>query len=145
MKPRKTWILIADSTAARIVEHRGPGSGLREVPEKTWQAPGSAGFEDRQGRTFSSAGSSRHKKGPRNKAVPEQEQFAADLIADLTQGLQHEDFDDLILCAAPSMLGSLRKQLSASLGPVIRAEIAKDLNGIAVQKLPPHFEDVLAV
>ena len=145
MKPRRTWILIAGSTAARIVEHRGPGSGLSELPDKTWQAPVSAGFDDRQGRTFNSLGSSRHKMEPRNKAAPEQLQFAAQLVADLTQCLQRKLFDDLILCAAPSMLGSLRKQLTGPLKSVLRAEIAKDLNAIAVQKLAPHFEEVLAI
>ena len=82
---------------------------------------------------------------PRNKAVPDQAKFAAQLVADLTQCLEDGLFDDLILCAAPSMLGSLRKQLSGPLKSVLRAEIAKDLKEIAAHKLAPHFEDVLAI
>ncbi len=76
--------MIADGTAARIVEHRGPGSGFTELAGKTWRAPAATEFKDRQGRTFSSVGSARHKKEPRNRATTDQDLLAADLVADLS-------------------------------------------------------------
>ncbi|MCP4998681.1 MAG: host attachment protein [Hyphomicrobiales bacterium] len=145
MKPRKTWILIADSTGARIVEHRGPGSGLSALPDKIWQASPSSEFTDRPGRTFSRMGSSRHKLEARNKALIEQEKFATKIVSDLIDCLQKELFNDIILCAAPSMLGSLRKQMAGPLKSTLRAEIAKDLKDVPLQELAPHFEGVLAI
>ncbi|MEX3007231.1 host attachment protein [Hoeflea sp. TYP-13] len=145
MKPRKTWILIADGGCARIVEHRGPGLGLSPMPDRNWQASKPQEFADRPGRSFNRMHAARHKMEPSNKAVSDQDRFANTLLADLADCHVNGLFEDLILCAAPSMLGSLRKQMPDALKSAIRAEVAKDLKDVRVRDLAPHFEDVLAV
>ena len=62
MKPTVTWIVIADGDQAKVFEHEGPGKGLKAVTDMLFeQAHLKAGdiMADKQGRSFSSAGSSR--------------------------------------------------------------------------------------
>lgn len=145
MKPIKTWILIADSSRAHIVEHRGPGRGLHPLANMSWSAPKPSEFEDDPGRSFSSAGSMRHKMEPHQGNVERGEAFARALFADLVKLKRARQFDRLILCAPPAMLGSLRKCLPDQLTSNVTAEVAKDLVQISPAKLPTHFSDVLAV
>ena len=39
MKKTVTWILIADGTQARVLEHTGPGKGLIMVKGLDWSIP----------------------------------------------------------------------------------------------------------
>jgi len=145
MKPIKTWILIADSSRAHIVEHRGPGRGLHPVANRSWSAPKPGEFEDDPGRSFSSAGAMRHKMEPHQGNVERGDAFARALFTDLAKLKRARQFDRLILCAPPAMLGSLRKHLPDQLTSDVTAEVAKDLVQISPAKLPGHLAHVLAV
>lgn len=145
MKPIKTWILIADSSRARIVENTGPGRGLHPLAKMSWTAPQPSEFEDDPGRSFGSAGSMRHKMEPHQGNGERSDVFARALFTDLARLKRARRFDRLILCAPPAMLGSLRKHLPDQLRSDVTAEIAKDLVQISPAKLPGHFSHVLAV
>ncbi|MCR9139678.1 MAG: host attachment protein [Alphaproteobacteria bacterium] len=145
MKPIKTWILIADSNRAHMVENTGPGHGLRQLPDIGWSAPQQAGHKDDSGRSFNSVGSMRHKMEPNQRTGEHGEAFARAMFADLVRLKQRGGFDRLILCAPPAMLGHLRKQLPDQLKSDVTAEVAKDLTQIALARLPAHFSDVLAI
>lgn len=145
MKPIITWILIADSNHAHVVENTGPGHGLQRVAHQNWTAPQPVEFEDGPGRSFSSSGPLRHKMEPRRKTTEPGESFAKAIFADLMNLRRAKRFDRLILCAPPAMLGCLRKQLPDRLEPDVTVQVAKDLVHTDPLKLPRHFSHVLAI
>jgi protein required for attachment to host cells len=144
MKPTRTWILIANGGVAGILEHTGPGHGLVRL-ENSWTAEPEAEFADRPGRSFKRLGPLRHGFEPHGAGGETHEAFARVLAADLSRLRQENRFDRLIICAPPSMLGSLRKHLGDPLKADITAEIPKDLMNVPAAKLPAHFSKVLAV
>ncbi len=144
MKPTKTWILIANSKEAFLLENTGPGHGLRKLEGKTWSWQPGPDYSDQPGRSFDSHGQGRHKMEP-HQGGDDEVDFSKKLMGDLAGEYRKESFDRLILCAPPSMLGKLRKELPDELAQVIAAELDKDLVPIPKADLPTHFETVLAV
>jgi protein required for attachment to host cells len=61
MKPTKTWIVIADSRSAKILENSGPGEGIVQHPSLVFKVDSVKQYSDQQGRSFASASSARHK------------------------------------------------------------------------------------
>ncbi len=144
MKPNKTWILIANSREAYIMENTGPGHGLQRLKGKTWSWEPSPDPSHEQGRSFDSHGHGRHKMEPRHGGGDEAD-FSKELLEDLLEDCRKKKFDRLILCAPPTMLGALRKEIPDELTALVSSEMDKDLVPIPVKDLPAHFEDVLAV
>lgn len=137
MKPQRTWILIADSGRARILENAGPGSGLKVVPGQSHEhhiPPGHDLVSDSAPRTHESQGPGRHamtgSEDPRRK---EKRHFAGELADVLDQSVQHGAFDRLVLVAPPKVLGDLREALSPRVKDKVVAEVGKDLS-----KTPDH-------
>ena len=147
MKPVITWILIADGARARILENAGPGQGLGEVTEFS-QPPLRARdiMADRPGRSFDTTGKGRSAMEPPTDPVEKREaDFARSLADALEQKRRAGAFDRLILIAAPTALGDLRKALPEQLKRLVYAELAKDLTKVPNDEMPKHLEDVLAV
>ncbi len=146
MKPVRTWILVADAEAARVIAHPGPGKGLHQIRGKTYCAKTLFEPADQQGRTFSSAHTARHKLEPHlGGEQRESRAFAETLMVELARCHRKGHFDRLILCAAPDMLAHLRKKVPGPMKACVMAEIAKDLTNVPTDSLPRHFEDVLRV
>jgi len=150
MKPVITWILIADGARARILEHKGPGSGVSAVDGMEFSAEklkSSDIMADKPGRAFSSQGASRFAIEPKTDPVAKRE---ADFMAMLAGVLEEKKnnatvFDRLVLIAAPRALGELRKALSNSIREIIYAELAKDLTKTPNDKVGKHLEEVMVV
>ena len=149
MKPIRTWILIADGSRARIVLNEGPGKGLKPVRNFDFEEGRTAARDmlaDRPGRVFDSSGPGRH--GMANSSDPTsvaQARFAVQLIQFLDDEFTKNVFDRLILTAPAKFLGYLRASISKALKSVTISELTKDLNHLPDDKLPKHFEDVLAL
>ena len=143
MKARKTWILIANGTTAHVLENAGPGKGLNALADKVWHAPEKDAFESEQGMTNNSVGRSMHRMAPHNAPDKEEAAFAETLAERLLQAHSNGEFDDLVLTAAPKMLGLLRPALDAQVKGSVIAELAKDLVKTPNADLKGHFEDVL--
>jgi protein required for attachment to host cells len=144
MKPQRIWVLVADGSRARI---------LRDVllSEKTPAGREDLVFHaerrqlreimaDKPGRSFASTGARRSAMEYHSEPVREEDRaFAAMLAHTLHSYHLAKDFDQLIVAAAPQMLGDLRRAFPESLREVIAAEIAKDFT-----KLPAHeLHDVI--
>ena len=143
MRTRKTWILIANGTTARILENTGRGKGLNAVAGKVWHAPEKTAYESEQGTTNSSVGRSKHRMAPHNTPDKEEAGFAQQLAERLSQALAGGEFDDLVLSAAPHMLGLLRPALDAQVRATVIEELPKDLVKTPDADLEGHFADVL--
>jgi len=149
MKPVITWILIADGARARILEHKGPGSGLAAVKGLEFSAEklkASDIMADRPGRAFSPQGATRFAIDPKTDPVEKREaDFMAMLAGVLNEKYSGAAFARLVLVAAPRALGNLRKALSEPVRQIIYAELAKNLTKTPNDKVGKHLEEVMVV
>lgn len=145
MKPVKTWILIANNGSARILENDGPGKGLFQKSGKTHVAEPAPDFSDQQGRAFRGVDTSRSKVEAHQKTQTPRHGFAGELVDDLISSKRSGEFDRLIICAPPAMLGQVRDLLPKDLQSDVIAELPKDLTHIPTDTLPDHFSNYLAV
>lgn len=131
MKAKRTWVIVADSQAARVLERKGPGRELVEIPGAVFEAPRSHGrdlFSDRAGRTFDSVGGGRHANEPSTSAEEQGRARFIKAVAGWVDEPKHAGaFDRLALVAPAKTLGALRKELSLSSRAKVVCECDKDL------------------
>lgn len=83
---------------------------------------------DRPGRRFGGTHGNRHAvDGERSAERHESEQFAREVARTLDGARVRNEFDRLVLIAAPRMLGLLREALPDTCRSVIAAEVSKEL------------------
>ena len=151
MKSKKTWIVVADGARARIFVTRGPGTGLEAALPQTELVADSRSSDrtersDRPGRTFDSTGAGRHAvEPPTDPQRHGQKVFAGEISKILDQHHQKKAFDQLIVIAAPRMLGDLRAALGDNLHKLVDAEIDKDLSKLSAHELADHLVDVIRI
>lgn len=130
MKKVEKWVLVANSSSARIfkLETR---SLLTEV--QAFVHPQSRLHEhdlvsEKPGRAFESTGPTRHAIEPHH-SQKEQEfvLFAKELAAFLETAYQQASFQQLYIIASPNFLGHLRQTLSRQVVGACVKEISKDV------------------
>lgn len=142
MKPKHTWVLIADAGRARILEQTAPGGKLTAVPGLAFETdlpPTHELVNDRQPRSVESVGHARHAISsgvdPHRK---EKRKFIDLLAAELEQRL--DSYDKLVLVAPPQALGDLRAALSPAVKGRVAAEAAKDLTKTPDHEIASHLD-----
>lgn len=147
MKQHKTWILIADGARARIVEHDGPGTGLKPALSFEYaasHAPTRDFGSDKKGRGMGRDGSSHHTKEAKiDWHTFEKHLFAVKLAEELGKAQSDGAFDGLVLVAPPQALGELRAALGANVKQQVTAELNKDLTHVSIHDLGDHLGDVI--
>jgi protein required for attachment to host cells len=137
------WVVVADSSRARIFETLDLPAPLREVedlvqpegrmPERMLQS-------DRPGRSFESVGGARHAMsahtGPRAMS---RLKFAHRIAERLDRGLAEGSFRRLALVAPPAMLGALRGALSAQCKAHCELELASDVSHLPRVQIERHL------
>jgi len=147
MKPKRTWILIADGGRARVLEATGIGHGLHEVDASEADNPVPPTHELGRappGRVYESVGHQRHAVAPRkdlHQAV--ETSFAGQIAARLDSALKRDAYDRLVLVAPAHMLGDLRKAITPEMREVVLAEVAKDLTKVPNDEVASHLEGVM--
>ena len=142
---KKTWILVADSSRARFFSATSAKSTFNEVTdlanaegrlherEITTDLPGKGAGKD--------AGS---KHSYENEVSPKQQEiqaFAREIARYLEDAQAANKFDQLILVAAPTFLGLLRKQLSDQVLKKIFFELDKNLANHDVDAIRKHLPE----
>lgn len=147
MKPKRTWILIADGGRARVLEALGIGHGLHEVNASEANNPTPPAHllgRAPPGRVYESVGHQRHAIAPRQDLHQQLEiSFANQIAAMLDDALKSDAYDRVVLVAPPHMLGDLRKAISPEVRKVILAELSKDLTKVPNDELSDHLEGVM--
>ncbi|MDQ3775040.1 MAG: host attachment protein [Pseudomonadota bacterium] len=121
------WVVVAESTRARIFAFQQAGLAMQELEGLTH--PASRAHErDLPGRSFDSFGSGRHAMEEevslkQQKAIV----FAREISDRLELARTCGEFDQLTLVAAPAFLGLLRENLSAVTHKLIVRTIDKSL------------------
>lgn len=137
-----TWIIVADGSRARIFEEAS-SSDLHE--RETLTHPESRMHEqditsDLPGRTFDSSGEGRHAMGSKHEPKQHEKQEFAKQVADhLDKARTENRLANLIVIAAPAMLGLLRDAFSAETSKLVSAEVDKDLTQHSVQDIQQHL------
>lgn len=128
---RKTWVLTAESSRARIfaVENRiRPLQELEGLTNPDGRAKGLDIYSDRPGRTFDSGGPGRHAmSAPMDPKQQETINFAKRIGERLERARTSGEFDELVLIAAPEFLGILRQHLSSHTMKLVNKTINKNL------------------
>ncbi len=144
-----TWILVADGAHARVFVNDGVGKGVSEIEDRAFVGSRKQNKDiqaDEPGRAFDSSGQGRHAREPRTDPHKHQErEFVRDVVEWIAAKPQEEQFDRLVLIAAPHALGDLRGLLSKQLSAKVTAEIPKNLVRSTPADIESHLADVLAV
>ena len=128
---KKTWILAADNSHARIFTATTPSSPLQEI--ETLAHPESRLHEqkltsDLPGRAGGKAGAAGHAyQGESGPKQYEAEAFARDVANHLRHALDSGQYEQLLMVASPSFLGALRGQLSERVRKTVCFESDKNV------------------
>jgi protein required for attachment to host cells len=126
-----TWVIVADSSRARIFAAATPLGPLQELETLAHPAGRLHAQDltsDLPGRAFDSVGDGRHAMGqPVEPKEEEALRFARQIAERLDTGRKEGRYDKAVIVAAPKFLGYLRQCQSAPVTALIVAEIAKDL------------------
>ena len=143
MKPKTTWILLADGAQAKVFQNTGPGSGLVPVTDLLFEEEPKQAREimaDKPGRSFASAGTARSAMEYSSDPVQVREARFVKSVADvLARKHQEGAFARLIVAAAPTALGDLRGVMSDQLKQAVVAELDKDLTNLPTPELVKRF------
>ena len=128
---KKTWVLVAESSRAKIYEWRRKSEALDEIRDlvhpQSRQRPTEL-TSDLPGRAFSSVGDSRHAmEPPTDPKKHEADAFARQIAEQLERARGEGLYEELVVVAPPKFLGLLRQRLSDSTRMVITKEIHKNL------------------
>ena len=141
-----TWILVADSSRARIFK-ADKGSSMHEVedlshPEGRLHEQDLA--SDLPGKDADKVGAGRHSF--QDQVEPKQQEaidFAKRIARHLDESYSDKKFEQLMVVAAPSFLGTLRHQFSDEISQQICFELDKNITMHSVddirKHLPEHF------
>jgi len=141
----RTWVVVADSSRARIFLAESPVAPLAEI--KAFENPQGRMHDrditsDLPGRSFDSMGNGRHAMephtDPRHELVVE---FARQIAAYLDAGRNNNDYEQLALVAAPSFLGLLREQLNDQLSKLVSYELDKNLSQLDAADVRKHMPE----
>lgn len=143
MKKTVTWILIANGTQARVLEHTGPGKGLTPVKGLEWS------IEPLQAQDIDTDRSGRAQRGamePRTDAADHREaEFIRSVAGALDRKAQEGAYDRMVIAAAPIALGNFRKSMSEHVKKKMMAELDKDLTNVPTPQLDKHFDGIIAI
>lgn len=151
MDAKKTWILVADGTRARIYSHDGPGKPVRALDHRDFEGEavkGREAYRDKPGRAsdVSQMAPGRHAYEPKSDPMDEERHdLMREVMDDLGRHAQRNDFDELIVCAPPQTMHQVREQMPKPVQQKIVAEETKDYTGDNEAELEKHLSHLLPI
>lgn len=143
----QTWVVVADSSRARIFQAEGVLGPLREVATLTHPEARLHTQEltsDLPGRAFDSVGAGRHAM---ERIVDPKEHealmFAHQVATRLETAYNDGQFAQLVLVAAPRFLGQVRQTLSNQVAAAITYELDKNLTQQSAEDIRRHLPERL--
>lgn len=134
----KTWIVVADSSHARIFQLRDgqlPAEEIEDLANPLGRADNRQLASDGHGQYFGPEG--RGHTAPRVEEPVQHEvrQFAREIGHRLDTAAAQNRFQHLALVAAPRFLGLLRDSLDKQTRKLVTAEVPKNVSAFARQDL----------
>ncbi|MCG6936142.1 MAG: host attachment protein [Proteobacteria bacterium] len=144
---KSTWILVADSSRARIFTtdtRSGPLQELETLAHPEGREHEQNMTSDLPGRDSSRMGGERHSfQDETDPKEYESNEFARHIAQHLDSARKAGDYDQLIIVAAPKFLGSLRSNLTEPSGRLIALEINKNLTQHDAADIRKHLPEYL--
>ena len=115
---RRTWVLLADASRAKLFEMRGLEKPVlfRELEHRESREQGRDLIGNRPNASqHHLEGDTRARWSPGSLRTVESERFARELTALLEKARAENAFDELVVSAPPHLLGELRGQFSKAL------------------------------
>jgi protein required for attachment to host cells len=138
---RRTWVVVADRSRARIFSvetPRGPLTELEDLVHPESRIHDRDLTSDRPGRS-----SDNHVLGTAHRASDQQaHEFAREITDRLENGRVGAQFERLVVVAAPDVLGLLRKSMNGPLAKTVCHEVLKNLTQqrpVDIRKLLPEY------
>ena len=128
---KKTWVVAAESSRARIFEANGRLKPMRELDGFVHPLSRAKVLDinsDNAGHVFDRKGHGIHDM--ENEVHPkkhEADRFAKELAAYLDKARANHQFEQLVLIAAPEFLGLLRRHLSPEAQKLLTRAVSKNL------------------
>lgn len=141
---KTTWILIANSSHARVLANDGPKNGLQLVSE--WNHPQSREkrkdlTSDKPGRVDTKGhGAFVQQTDPKKN---EADHFALEVAKNLEQGRVNNDYDRLILIASNPFMGLLKNRLDSHVIEMVSETIEKDYTKSKDKEIAAHLEGIM--
>ncbi len=144
----KTWVLVADTSRARIFEADKPRGPLSEV-ETLVHTESRLHEQDltsdrRPGRNSGGNGGSGHSMG--HEEDPKRQEgirFAKHVSQYLDSAHNERRFERLYVVAAPSFLGDLRHNIGKPVAGAINGEIPKNVTRLSAGDIRQHLPERL--
>ena len=128
-----TWVVVADASRADIYSRQKRFSPLELVQSLTEPEARSKERDlasDAPGRSFDIRGEGRHAMEPDHSGKDHLRESFVSRIADELESARNADrFQQLVIVAAPAVLGALRAQLSGAIQKHVVAEFNKHMTG----------------
>lgn len=139
----KIWVLVAESSRAKIFEQDSPRGELRELKGFDHSASRLNDIDlvsSAPGRTYDSKGHGRHAMEPDTDPKVNEAHIFAKMLADfLNQNQEKKFFNKLVVIAPPEFLGILRETFSDQVNKLIAASINKNLVNETAQSIQGHL------
>jgi protein required for attachment to host cells len=133
------WVLVADSSRARVFKAEGAEAKLTEVEDLAHPEGHLHEVEltsDLPGRTFDGSGPERH--AMQEQTPPKRYEaitFAKRIASRMESARNNHEFGKLVLVAEPRFLGILRDNLSAECVKMITLQVDKNLVQLGVREI----------
>ncbi|MDP1666241.1 MAG: host attachment protein [Methylobacter sp.] len=141
-----TWILVADTTRARVFTADTPSSPLEEIEDLSHTE---GRLHDREitsdlpGRVKSVAGGGHALEQPTDPKKHEIDNFAHRIAQYLENAHNQNRFEQLLIVAAPSFLGLLRNHLPEQIKKLVRFELGKEITALSADDIRQHLPQYL--
>lgn len=141
-----TWVLVADSTRARIFTADTPSSSLEEIEDFSHTE---GRLHDREitsdlpGKIKSVGGGGHAFEQPTDPKKHEADVFAHRVAKYLEDAHNTNRFEQLMIVAGPSFLGLLRNQLPEQIIKLVRFELDKEITMLSATDIRQHLPEYL--
>jgi protein required for attachment to host cells len=139
-----TWILVVNQAEAQVYSsERLPGNLklLKTLVHEEGMAHTRDLISDAPGRAYNRTGPARHSMES-DTGVKEEERrkFVKEIVGLLESAYLKGGFSQLVILAAPAVLGVIRKTLSSGLARAVVKEVPKDVIGQSVDKIQGQLQ-----
>ena len=145
----KTWILVSDSSRARVFTSDTATAPIVELEDFTHPESRLHTRDitsDLSGKQHDAGPSGHHAVEPKTDAHKQASvEFARELASYLHNNLNENRFDSLVLACDPAFLGELRHELDEQVKKHVTLEVTKNLVKHSAEDIRTHLPKVLPV
>lgn len=141
-----TWILVANASSAHLYANQGPKKGLKRIREFEHAASRGKGLDlvsDRPGHNRSHGNGHGSLIPATDPKQNEAQHFAIELARELERGRATNQYQRLILVAAPHFMGLLNNHIGSHVRNLVSDSFEKDYTKADARELSGHLESCI--